>query len=270
MVCHFVDNETRGRRRFSDPSLKAATICSEDLVVTFHQKTEIELGQSWAVGYSILELSKLVMLELYYDVIQPRFPGDVSILGSDTDSLMLLIRAPSEASIYRELEDVMDFSNFKPDSEFFDMTRKNDVGYLKSENTSGLKYVAFAGLKSKSYCLKLENEDIESRAKGVKASSRKHLSFNDYKETVLTPKEKIVEQHTFLSRAHNIRMVRSTKTAFTTLDDKRYATCAIHSTPYGSTVAKMTAKRHEEAVAAGDEDRAFPPGYFCERPQELF
>ena len=84
MDVHFVREESEAIRRFSDPTLNSAVICSENLVTTFHRKKKVLMNQSWAIGFSILEISKLIMMKRYYENIQKTYPGASCVLMSDT------------------------------------------------------------------------------------------------------------------------------------------------------------------------------------------
>ena len=63
------------------------------LVAVNKKPAMIELRKPLAVGFSILELSKLFMYRSYYDTIQKHFGKDnVSLCFSDTDSFLLKVK----------------------------------------------------------------------------------------------------------------------------------------------------------------------------------
>jgi len=84
MDCRFVRNEMQATKRFSDPTMKSAVVCSPNLAVTFHRKKVIHMTQQWAAGFTVLELSKLIMFKRYYEQIKPLFPNRVAVAMSDT------------------------------------------------------------------------------------------------------------------------------------------------------------------------------------------
>ena len=57
-------------------------------------KTEIIYDKPMYVGTSVLDLSKLCMMEFHYNVIHKEFEGKYNLLYSDTDSLIYDIRDP--------------------------------------------------------------------------------------------------------------------------------------------------------------------------------
>ncbi len=83
----------------------------------------------WAVGFSILELSKYVMQSLWYKEIRPTFDGKVSTLMSDTDSWILLAKEKSADDMAEKLKHVMDFSNYPSEHKLYNGSRKNKVGF---------------------------------------------------------------------------------------------------------------------------------------------
>lgn len=136
-------------KNFRCPTLRAVSFSGEDATMTFHSRKFAKYDQSWLVGFTILELSKLHMYKSWYDTIMPTFGEDnVDMLFSDTDSLCFQIRHIGDADTALEmLAPIMDFSNLPPSHRLFDDSRKNALGYFKSEISDVPK--AFAGVKAK-------------------------------------------------------------------------------------------------------------------------
>lgn len=210
----------------------------------FQKKSRLKMEQCWAVGFSILEISKFIMQSLYYKKVQPALGlGNVSVVLSDTDSFVLLTNYASEKEVLRRLADVMDFSNLSPTDELFDDSRAKQPGYLKSEIPKGVIEEVVA-LKSKTYSLrvrKLEGkEEVEqiNRGKGIVETVKKKLPFESYLNCLDRTSAFEVTQHQLRSTKHTNLLIRTTKVAFSSFDDKRYLCCSIHSVPHGSRLAK--------------------------------
>jgi len=278
--CKFVRTKEQANKRLRDPSMKSAVICSENLTMTFHRKKKLVLNQNWAVGFSILELSKLFMLESYYDRMQSTYPGDMCILASDTDSFILLARHGERSfdDFLQKFKDDWDFSQIPETHPLHDNSRKHKIGHFKLESNPNARIVAFAGLKSKSYCVKDMNDVLERRAKGIRTAFQNKLTFDDYKDVIVNGGKKSVSQISLQTKDHVTKTVKTTKTCFTAFDDKRkfrtkvffnftdslgFALCPIHTTPYGSALAKRTLAAHEEAKARGCTDEHLYPCEFC-------
>jgi len=221
--CKFVQTEKEVNKRLKDPTIRSTVVCSEKLAMTFHRKKKLELNQNWAVGFTILEYSKLFMIRSYYEDIQPKFPGNVRILASDTDSFILLVRH-SGHNIDHALEKFRtkwDFSQLPANHKFYNTRFKHQIGRFKLESNPCVPIIAFAGLKSKSYCVKDVDDDVNRRAKGIRTSFQKMLTFNDYKSVILNGGKKTIEQFSLQTKDHVTKTVKTTKTCFTAFDDKR-------------------------------------------------
>lgn len=213
MDARFNRSEDRATRNATSPLYKGTMVCDEELTISFHKKPVTVVRQCWAVGFSILELSKLRMAQLYYSDIQPALGvGNVSVVMSDTDSFLLSVKGHTQDQIMDKLAHIMDFSNFDPKHRLYSPERKRVPGYLKNEmpKTSILEAVA---LKAKSYALKTE-EGVKATAKGVVGAVKSRLSFDAFRECYERMTAIRVTQHTINSRKHINRMLRSTKVAF--------------------------------------------------------
>ena len=69
------------------PNFRGRTLFSEDLVAIATKPPTVDRHRAFAVGFTILELSKLVMYRAWYDKITKKFP-DVRLIASDTDSFI--------------------------------------------------------------------------------------------------------------------------------------------------------------------------------------
>lgn len=252
----FVRSARRALQMHTDPRFKGFKICSEDFVVEFMGKKMIDLRRNWAVGFSILELSKFVMSSLYYKVIRPSFGDQVSLLFTDTDSFGLLLPAASARQAMEALSPVMDFSNLSENDPLYSPARRNKVGYLKNETPKSC-ITRFVGLKAKTYAFTTEDLNLESKCKGVKKAARKQIKFDEYLECIRETKIHRVTQYGINSKNHVNRLIKMDKTAFSSFDDKRYLLCAIHSVPYGSLLIDY--QQRNNGVC-----------YFCQNPSKLY
>lgn len=259
MDCHFNRTDQRAMKSFSDPLYKGVKICGENLSISFHRKKEVKLNQSWAIGFSILELSKFIMQSLYYKCIRPALNNKCSVLMSDTDSFLILTSCKDSNEVVEKMSPIMDFSNYPINHSLHNITRKNQLGFIKNEVPSS-EITAFVGLKAKTYAFKTKDsssadEEMHSRAKGVKKIYKKTIPFESYLDCIQKVCQKSVKQITMQSKNHLNMLTESNRVAFNSFDDKRYLLCAIHSTPYGS----MYMKKMKETNKC----------YFCEHPDIL-
>ena len=96
-VCHYavkiVCKESTAAKYYNSPRFISSRQLSSDLIAVFLKKKKVVLDRKYSIGFSILEISKLIMYEYFYEVIVPRFGEEnVDIILSDTDSFLLHIR----------------------------------------------------------------------------------------------------------------------------------------------------------------------------------
>ncbi len=234
MDCRFNKREGQALRNASSPLFKGMMICSEDFSISFHEKKELVMKQNWAVGFTVLELSKLVMQQHFYDHIQPVFGiGNIGVVMSDTDSFLFAANISCSEWALKQLDDVMDFSNFPKDHPLFSNERKKVPGYLKSEVGAG-QIVEAVALKPKTYCFVTDSGKVEKKAKAVTEAGKRLIPFDHYLSCLQSMKVVNVKQRYITAKNHINKVMESTKVAFSSFDDKRYPLCPIHSVPYGS------------------------------------
>ncbi len=250
-------------RRSSSPLYKGSLICDDDLTISFQGKRVVQMRQCWAVGFSILELSKWHMASLYYDRIIPALGrGNVAVVMSDTDSFLLATSSADEESTMRLLAPYMDFSNLDPEHPLYSSAHARVPGLLKNEVPRAVIEEVVA-LKSKTYTVHsrpvmsaqkaaaytVAGDDggrVENKAKGVTEASRRRLTLRDYRRCLRNMTRVEVEEHNIRSVRHTNQLVRGKKVAFSSFDDKRYLICPIHSVPYGSVVIRAREKMSRE------------------------
>ena len=74
------------------------------------------------VGFSILDLSELLMYEFHYKCIKSKFSAD--LLFTDTDNLFCEIETDDVYEDFYENKNLFDFSDYQRDSKFFDLAKE--------------------------------------------------------------------------------------------------------------------------------------------------
>ena len=85
------DNATDYTKYTSKPSFVSQNIFNKSFVVIHEIKPVLALDKPIYVGFSILDLSKLLMYEFYYKYIKRKF--NANLLFTDTDSLVYEVEA---------------------------------------------------------------------------------------------------------------------------------------------------------------------------------
>ena len=91
---------------------------------TFKQN-EVLMDKPIYLGFSVLELSKLLMYETYYDKLQPYFrQKNIQLHYMDTDSFVLSVNTKDVIKDLKNIEDIFDFSNLDKNHELFSNKNK--------------------------------------------------------------------------------------------------------------------------------------------------
>jgi len=242
MDCKIVMDRESFMEQVSCSRFKSFKVLKPGIVVVFLERRFFKMRQLPQAGFSVLEFSKHLMYNQYYNVIRPLLGNKCSVLGTDTDSFFLLVETgESRYKTYLRLLPVLDTSNFPKDHPLFSEKLKAQPGYWKCES-SGKKILRFVGLSSKCYSMEVEsgedgNTREKTKCKGVVSAYSRKLGVDDFRTCLDVMKSQAVTQYTIQARDHVIRTMKSNKIAFSSFDDKRFYTCAIHTVPYGSIFA---------------------------------
>ena len=198
---------------------------------TFKQN-EVLMDKPIYLGFSVLELSKLLMYETYYDILQPYFGQDnIKLHYMDCDSLVLSIETQNINNELKNLEDLFDFSNLNKNHELFSNKNKKVVVKFKIETPENIWIDEFVALRSKCYAFKCGN-DSKNKLKGISKSQSKNIKFEEYK-ICLDGEELENECVNYILKSinHDMYMQGIKKTTLNIFDDKRCYINNIESKP---------------------------------------
>ena len=115
----------------SEPSFVSQKIFSKNFVAIHEIKPVLTLDKPIYAGFSILDLSELLMYEFHYKCIKSKFSAD--LLFTDTDNLFCEIETDDVYEDFYENKSLFDFSDYQRDSKFFDLA-KEVIGKMKDES----------------------------------------------------------------------------------------------------------------------------------------
>ena len=82
----------RKRSKFvSEPNYHTINLISEDLSIIEMKKTKVKMNKLIYLGLSILEISKILMYEFWYNYMKPKYNDNVRLCYMDTDSFVMHI-----------------------------------------------------------------------------------------------------------------------------------------------------------------------------------
>ena len=82
-----VNDEKKWNKLAKKHNFKSATIFSENLVAVHMRRTSVKLTKPIYLGMSILDISKTLMYDRYYNGIKAAYGHRAELLFTDTDSL---------------------------------------------------------------------------------------------------------------------------------------------------------------------------------------
>ena len=79
----------------------------------------------------ILDLSKALMYEFYYDFIKDKYGNDSRLLFIDINRLMYKTKTKDVYEDFSKYKEMFHFSNYSPKSKFYDDSNKLVFGKMK-------------------------------------------------------------------------------------------------------------------------------------------
>ena len=159
------------RRRIylvSEPNYHTTKLFTEHLLAIEMKKVEILMNKPVYLGLSILELSKILMYEFWYDYVKPKYGEKVKLCYMDTDSFIVYIKTDD---IYKDIaEDVetrFDTSNYELDRPLPKGKNKKVIGLMKDE-LGGKIMTKFVGLRAKTYSYLIDDGSEDKKTKDTK------------------------------------------------------------------------------------------------------
>ena len=141
---------------------------------TFKQN-EVLMDKPIYLGFSVLELSKLLLYETYHDKLQPYFKQEnIQLHYKDTDSFVLSVKRKDIIKDLKNLEDLFDFSNLNENFELFSNKKKKVFDKFKIETHKKIWIDEFICLRSKMYTFKC-GDDSKNKLLGISKSQSKNF-----------------------------------------------------------------------------------------------
>ena len=75
----------------SEPNYHTMNYISEDLSIIRMNKTRVKMNKQIYLGLSILDISKILMYEFWYDYMKPKYGNNVKLCYMDVDSFIMNI-----------------------------------------------------------------------------------------------------------------------------------------------------------------------------------
>ena len=219
----------------SESNYHTMKLISENLSVIEMKKVKVKMNKPIYLGLSILEISKIIMYEFWYDYVETKYGDMVKLCYMDTDSLIMNTKTKNfYKDIAQDVEERFDTSNYDVDRPLHKGKNKKVIGLMKDELGGGI-ITEFVALRPKTYSY-MTDEFIEmKKAKGTKKCViKKMLKFEDYKKCLFDNEPMLKSQQRFKSENHEVYTENINKIALSSNEDKRIVVSdRITSYPYG-------------------------------------
>lgn len=229
-------------------------IINPDLVIVYEHLRKATVKRPYYIGFAILEISKLIMYNLYYSILQNHFgPKGIELVYSDTDSLAVVVKTKDIIEDFKKLSSHMDFSNLNPSHPLFDPKNKAQLFKLKEEfgfaplsRMCAIKSKVYSfevacshdiGMNSNGVCSFCRNKQLTphniNRLKGIQKRVTREIHFSNYLKCIQQPYIQRELLSHIESKKHQVSTVLINKISLSSFDDKRYLlNCGIHTEPY--------------------------------------
>ena len=136
----------------SEPNYHSLKYISKDLLVMEMKKTEVKMNKPIYLGQAILDISKTLMYEFWYDYIKPKYGDKARLCYMDTDSFIMYIKTDDFKDISNDIDKWFDTSNFsKNDNKPLEIGKnKKVIGKFKDELVEKIM-IEFCALRAKAY-----------------------------------------------------------------------------------------------------------------------
>ena len=126
-------------------------LISKNLSIIEMKKVKVKMNKPIYLGLSILEISKIIMYEFWYDYMKKKYGDMVKLCYMDTDSLIMNIKTKDfYKDIAQDVEERFDTSNYDVDRPLPKGKNKKVIGLMKDELGGGI-ITEFVALRPKTY-----------------------------------------------------------------------------------------------------------------------
>ena len=117
-----VTTDKRRNRLVSEPNYHTTKWFSENLLAIEMKKAKVKMKKPIYLELSILEISKILMFEFWYDYMKPKYGDNVKLCYKDTDSFITHIKTED---FYK---DIADYVEKRFDTSNYEVNRPLSIG----------------------------------------------------------------------------------------------------------------------------------------------
>ena len=163
-----VTTDKRGSQLVSETNYHTIKCFSENLLAIEMKKTKVKMNKPIYLGLSILEISKILIYEFWYDYMKPKYGINVKLCYTDTDRFIMNIKTEDfYKDIADDVEKRFDMSDYKVDRLLPTGKNKKVIDLMKDELGRKIM-IEFVALRPKIYSYLTDDCEEDKKAKGTK------------------------------------------------------------------------------------------------------
>lgn len=240
MKIELVSCERRLQKLINKCTFKHCTNYNENLNAVSLENKLIKFDKPIYIGFAVLDISKTLMYDYHYNVMQKHYGDRIKLMYTDTDSLMYHVQTEDfyvDLAANHSLLDRMDTANLPIDHPCYVVQRKKSPGFFSDEVGANI-ITEFCGLRAKSYAFNIyagqedEKKDREEdrvggekiKAKGIRAHVVKnHMTLEDHRKCLFGEVGLELNRDNVSIRSinHQLMTIKTRKLTYNSYDDKR-------------------------------------------------
>ena len=197
-----VTTNERRNKLVSEPNYHTTKKFSENFLAIEMRKTKVMMNKPVYLGQAILDISKTLMYEFWYDYIKPKCNENTKLYYMDTDSFIIYIFTEDfYKNIAMDVKRRFDTSGYdKNDRRPLPIgVNKKIIGMFKDE-LNGKTMAKLCGPRSKTYVYKMDDDIEKKKVKRTKKYVIKpRIKFDHYTDSLFNNKTILRSQQRFKS-----------------------------------------------------------------------
>ena len=216
-----VTSDKRRKRLVSEPNYHSHKKFSEHLMAIEMKKTRVKMVKPLYLGKSILDISKTLMYEVWYDYIKPKYEDRAKLCYTDTDSFVInIITEDFFEDISDDVEGWLGTSSYV-DKRPLAIGKNKRVPDLFNDELGGKIIKEVVALRPKTWAYLMDDGSDKKKAKGTKECIiKRELMFENYKDCLFNEKTIFKKQQRFKSYYHDAFTEEINKVALSSNDEK--------------------------------------------------
>ena len=209
------------RKLTSSPSYAKYTIFRNNMAGIHMHKTKLVLNKPVYTGMTILDNSKILMYEFFYNHLKTRYGQKCELVYTDTDSLILDIQTDDVYKDMQEYSRLYGTSNYPNNHLLYNNRNKKALGKMKDE-CGGEVINEVIAVRPKMYSVDVGKKNIR-KAKGMKKIViEKEITHEHYKEVLFRRKQFMHKMKILRSEGHEMYGMCINKISISPFDTKHW------------------------------------------------